>query len=1099
MPNNDNRRSTNSNRPSKRNPLNSQYSNLSDIASIGDIKKQDKAMKAYYKNLVNEQQKALSAMQNLNRKYNKELMKSRTSMNDEVERSFNKSQSRMTKSLDSMDKTMHKIFFTNRKKDIDGLSTHFTKFDKLFNSKIGKSISSAKDNVQEFVSGSNSLRTVASLSQDTADSWTDIRRSMQTKVRWNTTEWKKFSKQAQSIAKSLDYKISAPEVAGISNYLVNELGMDNIKDLKNYSKALAKNQLANGIDASSMKTLVELDKRYKANGKILEELGDQISALNKDGFHINSEDLTNTVSEMTPVITGKSKNKEQASRNIKEFTAVAAASASTYNEYLPEMLKTITEASVSDLGSMSADFGGAVDLFKIQKLMKQGKYQEASLKLIGGLRKANPDFLKTKGWTDEQITKVKDKGNISELTKNIEKARKSQSKSQGSMMESIHNLEMSVLDTLGNRWKSSNLNLALSDLTKKADMSTTEMLLAANLGVDFFGTLKGAGGKLFSKLFSKGTSDGIVKATTKSGLLKKVFSRGAVGGASTLGTSALSGASTAGAGSALAGGTSTAVAGSGAGAGALGLASKAAPWMSAALAFYDGVQGTSKAKQWKTSKASGFLGGALAGTGPGLSDEGSTGAKAWNVGKGALKGAGVGFLLGGPVGAAIGAGIGGVFSAIGGKKMAQFFDAFGKGAKRMWKGTLNLAGKAWNGIKNTAFEAYDKITDGATKILSDGFGGFTEKWGKGVGSIAEGFGKGGGSILHGFAEILHGTSSKFNIDENSVLMTKLDDIYQLLYNSGQFKPNSNIVENNKENAMKTLKGSTTKNVKKTGLLGQLGKLIGSFGKGADKLKSDGIAQVHKGEAILPAKLTESTESFIKAILPGARASYKRYGILPSITMAQAALESGWGKSAIGNNLFGIKAGSGWTGKKQYVWTTEVINGVSQKVKAWFRDYDSISDSILDHGKLLGTSGYYARVRSAKNYKDASYELGRSGYATAPNYGGTIRNLIESYGLNKYDKVGSYAVGNDRVQNDQLALIHKDEMIVPAKNNPLAYGKSYKLGNKMDSTNSEIISSSKANTAQVVDIIKWAVGRIESKLDGNEQSNNPTQQGPVFTF
>lgn len=122
-----------------------------------------------------------------------------------------------------------------------------------------------------------------------------------------------------------------------------------------------------------------------------------------------------------------------------------------------------------------------------------------------------------------------------------------------------------------------------------------------------------------------------------------------------------------------------------------------------------------------------------------------------------------------------------------------------------------------------------------------------------------------------------------------------------------------------------------------------------------------------------------------------------------MTIAQAILESGWGKSAIGNNLFGIKAGSDWTGKTQTVGTSEYGARGYYHINDTFRDYDSISDSIEDHAKLL-TNSRYDSVRAATDYKTACREVQKDGYATAPSYADSLIKLIEQYNLNQWDNI-----------------------------------------------------------------------------------------------
>lgn len=152
----------------------------------------------------------------------------------------------------------------------------------------------------------------------------------------------------------------------------------------------------------------------------------------------------------------------------------------------------------------------------------------------------------------------------------------------------------------------------------------------------------------------------------------------------------------------------------------------------------------------------------------------------------------------------------------------------------------------------------------------------------------------------------------------------------------------------------------------------------------------------------PGGLSGSNLDFINSIKDGAIASYNEYGVLPSVTLAQAILESGWGKASIGNNIFGIKAGSNWTGKVQNLPTYEQnADGSSYQIYANFRDYDSIDDSIKDHGKLF-TQDFYKPVIDAENYVDACRAVKNCGYATAVNYADSLINIIESYGLDQWD-------------------------------------------------------------------------------------------------
>lgn len=145
------------------------------------------------------------------------------------------------------------------------------------------------------------------------------------------------------------------------------------------------------------------------------------------------------------------------------------------------------------------------------------------------------------------------------------------------------------------------------------------------------------------------------------------------------------------------------------------------------------------------------------------------------------------------------------------------------------------------------------------------------------------------------------------------------------------------------------------------------------------------------------------EEFIEQIAPGAMTGYKRYCILPSLVMAQAVLESGWGKNHIHNNLFGIKATPSWEGKVVELWTTEYIDGAPQRVRALFRAYDSFDESIKDHSRLLGELPRYAGVREANNYMEACLAIEDAGYATDPRYALKLIGIIEDNKFQRYDE------------------------------------------------------------------------------------------------
>lgn len=152
----------------------------------------------------------------------------------------------------------------------------------------------------------------------------------------------------------------------------------------------------------------------------------------------------------------------------------------------------------------------------------------------------------------------------------------------------------------------------------------------------------------------------------------------------------------------------------------------------------------------------------------------------------------------------------------------------------------------------------------------------------------------------------------------------------------------------------------------------------------------------------------SRENFIKTVAPLAQKAAKPYGLFPSVTIAQACLESNYGQSALArqyNNLFGVKGSDPNTTK--LLSTKEYENGRWVEVTGRFQVYDSYSSAIQAHAQLLanGTSwnrSQYQHVLQAKTWRQQAQALYRDGYATDPNYPAKLIDLIEQYHLDKYD-------------------------------------------------------------------------------------------------
>lgn len=160
--------------------------------------------------------------------------------------------------------------------------------------------------------------------------------------------------------------------------------------------------------------------------------------------------------------------------------------------------------------------------------------------------------------------------------------------------------------------------------------------------------------------------------------------------------------------------------------------------------------------------------------------------------------------------------------------------------------------------------------------------------------------------------------------------------------------------------------------------------------------------------LAPAKKAfSSQDEFVATMLPMAKAAAARIGVDPKYLVAQAALETGWGKSVMraedgssSHNLFGIKAGQSWQGGQARAITSEFRDGAMVKETAQFRSYNSYQDSFHDLVTLLQSNDRYKEVvKSADNPEQFVRELQKAGYATDPDYASKISQIAKT--MNSY--------------------------------------------------------------------------------------------------
>lgn len=158
------------------------------------------------------------------------------------------------------------------------------------------------------------------------------------------------------------------------------------------------------------------------------------------------------------------------------------------------------------------------------------------------------------------------------------------------------------------------------------------------------------------------------------------------------------------------------------------------------------------------------------------------------------------------------------------------------------------------------------------------------------------------------------------------------------------------------------------------------------------------------------KLRGWQSDFLRALVPAAQRIAARYGLPASVVLAQAILESNWGRSRLArkaNNLFGIKAASG-TAEPITLPTTEYDgHGRARVVAARFAVYRSVEDCLGDYARLLAFAPRYAPARAVADDPFAfAEELAACGYATDPDYAPKVARLIRRHKLTRFDGVSA---------------------------------------------------------------------------------------------
>lgn len=607
--------------------------------------------------------------------------------------------------LDKQDKQAFLVYYKNRRDDIRQLEREaryrFSDIEEegtnAFES-IGKSI----DNLQDLINAIN-INDIAGQLEDAAQSFVDVKRELQTQISWTGDEWKQYASDISDIVSKTKNKISRSEVAQISQSVVSH-GITDEQQVKDYTEALTELQMSTNTSADSINDLIDTLKQTNDGASTLKSIGDGIKAIQKTnilrGTTVN--DLTTDINDLSDsILYASGDNFDKA---MKEYSAANAAGENNYIAGIVNpILKTIAQSNATQIGELSQQYSGFIDVKGLKSMMSQGDYEEAYTEIAKAISD-NKDNLLTYGLgegfgvSDDALGKVQ-RFNYQDFADNLNSFDQTIKDSSGEMLDYIKSDEykVSMGTQISNAWGNSWLGQKLSDFIDETGIDMKDVAV----GITGF--------KSAIDLLSKipGISNVLGKIPVLGNLFKTAGTAAEAGGAAAAGTAGMNilgfgapgGMATLGTGDALSAGLlTTAATGIGGG----------------IMVAKDAVGGVKKSKDWLGSDSTGSkvasgIGGAIGGTGTGIGEKGATvGSTAKNIlgnaGKGAAIGATVGSIipgLGTAIGAAVGGGIGAVTGAIGGKRISAAFKALGDGAASLSSKIVDLGknGIDWLGGK----------------------------------------------------------------------------------------------------------------------------------------------------------------------------------------------------------------------------------------------------------------------------------------------------------------------------------------------------------------------------------------------------------------
>jgi flagellar protein FlgJ len=181
------------------------------------------------------------------------------------------------------------------------------------------------------------------------------------------------------------------------------------------------------------------------------------------------------------------------------------------------------------------------------------------------------------------------------------------------------------------------------------------------------------------------------------------------------------------------------------------------------------------------------------------------------------------------------------------------------------------------------------------------------------------------------------------------------------------------------------------------------------------------------------------QSFIDNLRPHAEKAAVALGVPAQLLIAQAGLETGWGRSqprnadgSVSHNLFGVKATSRWNGATVAAATTEFVQGTAVRAVEKFRAYGSYADAFSDLTRVLGSKRYAGAIANANDPAAYARSLQQAGYATDPSYADKLTRAIHAV-----TRQLSAGMQPDRARLAQAAPIQDSAPAADIRSNPAA--------------------------------------------------------------